>query len=268
MKLRRTRLVLPSAFTAGNLFFGLFAMVSAFRGELRIASWFVIFGGILDFIDGKVAKISKTHTQFGAELDSLADIVSFGVAPAVVMYFFIFDNRGEWSWLLMFFFVLAGALRLARFNVESPGPEKRGFTGLPIPVAGGVLVSFIPFSQTGIPEFLLRGFGQGKFIAVLITILSILMVSQVRYPTVPKIRIRTIGGIAKLVTLLAMIAAMIVYPEYTLFPFGFLYILGGLLKEVIGSSIDDAGQKSDRSVDRPIILEGKRNDKDESSLSP
>jgi CDP-diacylglycerol--serine O-phosphatidyltransferase len=261
MKLRRTRLVLPSAFTAGNLFFGLFAMVSAFRGEVRSACWLIILGGVLDFIDGKVAKISKTHTQFGAELDSLADIVSFGVAPAVVMYFYLLSGRGEWSWLLVFLFVLAGALRLARYNVEKPGPEKKSFTGLPIPVAGGILVSFIPFSQTGIPDRILGSIGEGKFITVLITIFSILMVSQVRYANFPRIHVRSLRGIAVLVVITTLILVMIVFPDYAIFPLGTVYISWGLLKEVLGGFFEDDTKESQRSGERPLVLEAKRNDR-------
>ena len=257
--------MLPSAFTAGNLFFGLFAMVSAFRGEIRFACWLVIIGGVLDFIDGKVAKISKTHTQFGAELDSLADIVTFGVAPAVIMYHYLLVGRGEWSWLLIFLFVLAGALRLARFNVEKPGPEKKSFTGLPIPVAGGVLVSFIPFSQTGVPDRVLASIGEGKFITVLITIFSILMVSHVRYPNFPRISVKSVRGIAVLIMSTSLIVAMIVFPEYTIFPFGTVYIGWGLLKEVLGGFFEDESKEEHRPGERPLVLEAKRNDKTLSS---
>jgi CDP-diacylglycerol--serine O-phosphatidyltransferase len=265
MRLRRTRLVLPSAFTAGNIFFGLFAMISSFRGELRFASYLIIIGGVLDFIDGKVAKISKTHTQFGAELDSLADIVTFGVAPAVVMYYFLFAGRGEWSWLLMFLFVLAGALRLARFNVEKPGPAKKLFTGLPIPVAGGVLVSFIPFSQTGITDFLFGSMSYGKYMAVLIVILSILMVSHVRYPTFPRINIKSIKGIVLLISILGLVSVMIIFPEYSIFPLGLMYIGWGLLKEVLGGFVEDPPEKANQIEEKPIVLEDKRNDKRNSS---
>lgn len=266
MRLRRTRLVLPSAFTAGNLFFGLFAMVSAFRGDIRFACWLIIIGGVLDFIDGKVARISKTHTQFGAELDSLVDIVTFGVAPAVIIYHHLLAERGEWSWLLIFFFVLAGTLRLARFNVEKPGPEKKSFTGLPIPVAGGVLVSFIPFSQTGIPDRLLASVGEGKFITVLITIFSILMVSHVRYPNFPRISVKNMKGIGVLVTSTVLILTMIVFPEYAIFPLGTIYIAWGLLKEILGGFFEDELKDSQRPVEKPLVLEAKRNDRTISSL--
>ncbi|MFQ6104405.1 MAG: CDP-diacylglycerol--serine O-phosphatidyltransferase [Candidatus Glassbacteria bacterium] len=266
MRLRRTRLVLPSAFTAGNLFFGLFAMVSAFRGELRFASYLIIIGGVLDFIDGKVARISKTHTQFGAELDSLADIVTFGVAPAVIIYYFLLIEKGEWSWLLMFFFVLAGALRLARFNVEKAGPEKKLFTGLPIPVAGGVLASFIPFYQTGIPDVFMRGVGYGKFVAVLMALLSILMVSHVRYQTFPRINIKTLKGIVLLILIVGVISSMIIFPEYTIFPLGLIYIGWGLLKEVFGGFVEEPPVKAEPTRERPVVLERKKNGKESSSL--
>jgi len=266
MKLRRTRLVLPSAFTAGNMFFGFFAMISAFRGELVLASYFIIIGGLLDLIDGKIAKISKTHTQFGAELDSLADIVTFGIAPAVVMYHFLFVDRGEWSWLLVFLFVLAGALRLARFNVEKPGPYKQQFTGLPIPMAGGVLISFIPFAETGIPDILLSSTSQGKFIAVLIVLLSILMVSHVRYPVFPRIDIKSVKGSVILVAILGVLLAMVIYPEFTLFPCGLAYIIWGLAKELFNSLVIDQVTKNDQQNDKPVLLKKREDDKQNSSM--
>jgi len=230
-----------------------------------MASYLIVIGGLLDLIDGKVARISKTHTQFGAELDSLADIISFGIAPAVVMYHFLFADRGEWSWLLVFLFVLAGALRLARFNVEKHGPDKKEFTGLPIPIAGVALVSIIPFADTGILNRLLSDVGQGKFIAVLTVLLSILMLSHIRYPVFPRIDIKSIKGAVMLFIILGLITAMIVFPEFTLFPFGLCYIVWGLSKELFSSFIVDHSTRDDQSNEAPVLLKKKEDDRTNSS---
>ena len=117
--MRQVVVVMPSAFTLGNLFFGFWAIVSAFNGNFRWAGWFIVFAGILDMLDGRVARLSNTGTRFGAELDSLVDVISFGVAPALLIYFLDFASAGRFAWILCYIYVTAVALRLARFNVLS-----------------------------------------------------------------------------------------------------------------------------------------------------
>ena len=147
--MRQVVVVMPSAFTLGNLFFGFWAIVSAFNGNFRWAGWFIVFAGILDMLDGRVARLSNTGTRFGAELDSLVDVISFGVAPALLIYFLDFSTAGRFAWILCYIYVTAVALRLARFNVLSAGKPSTGwFTGLPSPAAGTTLAVYYPFSQT------------------------------------------------------------------------------------------------------------------------
>ena len=136
--LSRAVVVLPSAFTLGNLFFGIWAIVSAANGNFKWAAWYVMFAGILDMLDGRVARRTKTGTKFGAELDSLVDAISFGVAPAMIMYFLEFRNAGRFGWVLCFAYIVAVVLRLARYNVQSTGSAAPSpwFTGLPSPSAG------------------------------------------------------------------------------------------------------------------------------------
>jgi CDP-diacylglycerol--serine O-phosphatidyltransferase len=144
--IRRVVIVVPSLFTLFNLFFGIWAMVLATRGEFYRAGWFVVFAGILDTLDGRVARLSGTGTRFGAELDSLVDIVSFGVAPAFLMYQVEFaaggggaaasgSGTGGAAWIFCYFYVMAAAIRLARFNVTQAGRAKTYFIGLPSPAA-------------------------------------------------------------------------------------------------------------------------------------
>src|SRR6476659_8711043 len=134
--MRQVVVVMPSAFTLGNLFFGFWAIVSAFNGNFRWAGWFIVFSGILDTLDGRVARLSNTGTRFGAELDSLVDIVSFGVAPAFLMYQLEFAGAGQASWIFCYFYVMAAVIRLARFNITQAGVTKTHFVGLPSPAAG------------------------------------------------------------------------------------------------------------------------------------
>ncbi|OYV67351.1 MAG: CDP-diacylglycerol--serine O-phosphatidyltransferase, partial [Gemmatimonadetes bacterium 21-71-4] len=107
--MRRAIVILPSAFTSGNLFFGMWSIVQSARGEFLAAAWFIVVAAALDLLDGRVARMSRTGTSFGAELDSLVDIVSFGLAPVMLLFFWQFHGR-EWAWLLSFLYVLAAAL--------------------------------------------------------------------------------------------------------------------------------------------------------------
>jgi len=108
--MRRAIVVIPSAFTTGNLFFGIWSMIESARGSFEIAAWFIVVAAVLDMLDGRIARVSRTGSAFGAELDSLVDVVSFGVAPAMLIFFWRFKG-GEWGWLLAFIYVLAAALR-------------------------------------------------------------------------------------------------------------------------------------------------------------
>ena len=159
---------MPSAFTLGNLFFGFWSIVSAFNGNFRWAGWFIVFAGILDMLDGRVARLSNTGTRFGAELDSLVDVISFGVAPALLIYFLDFASAGRFSWILCYIYVTAVALRLARFNVLSAGKPSTGWvTGLPSPSPspGAAPSSFdAPAEGTQLPATTLSGPGVGDYV--------------------------------------------------------------------------------------------------------
>src|ERR671915_2460961 len=147
--MRQVVVVMPSAFTLGNLFFGFWSIVSAFNGNFRWAGWFIVFAGILDMLDGRVARLSKSSSRFGAELDSLVDVISFGVAPALLVYFLDFANAGRFAWILCYIYVVAVALRLARFNVVAAGGPSTGwFTGMPSPSAGKNPPPYYPLSPT------------------------------------------------------------------------------------------------------------------------
>src|ERR671939_1154633 len=143
--IRHVVVVMPSTFTLGNLFFGFWSIVSAFNGNFRWAGWFIVFAGILDMLDGRVARLSGTGTRFGAELDSLVDVISFGVAPALLIYFLDFANAGRFAWVLCYIYVTAVALRLARFNVVAAGGPPTSFvTGVPSASARVKLAVYCP----------------------------------------------------------------------------------------------------------------------------
>ena len=226
---------MPSAFTLGNLFFGFWAIVSAFNGNFRWAGWFIVFAGILDMLDGRVARLSGTGTRFGAELDSLVDLISFGVAPALLMYFLDFSNAGRFAWILCYIYVVAVALRLARFNVLSAGKPSTGwFTGLPSPSAGMTLAVYYPFSQTNWYRASLAYLDlQHQGLVVLMLLLAVLMVSNVKYPKFPPIGVRSARGIFGLVVHLIILLGGILVPEYFLFPLGLFYMTFGLARATV-----------------------------------
>ena len=233
--IRQVVVVMPSAFTLGNLFFGFWAIVSAFNGNFRWAGWFIVFAGILDMLDGRVARLSGTGTRFGAELDSLVDVISFGVAPALLMYFLDFASAGRFAWILCYIYVVAVALRLARFNVLSAGKPSTGwFTGMPSPSAGMTLAVYYPFSQTEWYRASLAYMDlQHEGLIMLLLLLAVLMVSNVKYPKFPPIGIRSARGILGLVVHLVILLGGILAPEYFLFPLGLAYMAFGLVRATV-----------------------------------
>ena len=233
--MRQVVVVMPSAFTLGNLFFGFWAIVSAFNGNFRWAGWFIVFAGILDMLDGRVARLSGTGTRFGAELDSLVDVISFGVAPALLMYFLDFSNAGRFAWILCYIYVVAVALRLARFNVLAAGKPSTGwFTGLPSPAAGMTLAAYYPFSQTDWYRVSLAYLDlQHEGLVVLMLLLAVLMVSNVKYPKFPPIGIRSAKGIFGLVVHVVLLLGGLLAPEYFLFPLGLFYMAFGIVRATV-----------------------------------
>ncbi|HVX89171.1 MAG TPA: CDP-diacylglycerol--serine O-phosphatidyltransferase [Gemmatimonadales bacterium] len=232
--LTRAVVVLPSAFTLGNLFFGIWAIISASQGNFRWAAWYVMFAGILDMLDGRVARRTKTGTKFGAELDSLVDAISFGVAPAMIMYFLEFRYAGKFAWVLCFAYIVAVVLRLARYNVQAASgtaPPQGWFNGLPSPSAGMTLAVWYPFSQT---DWYQRSLAYLQFdrqgLVILMIVLAVMMVSTVRYPKFPPIGFRTVKGLFGAAFHLLVLVAGLTVPEYFFFPLGILYLTYGVAR--------------------------------------
>lgn len=235
--LQRGIIILPSAFTMGNLFFGVYAMVAASRGDLIWAGWFVVFAGVLDMLDGRVARFTRTGSAFGAELDSLVDAISFGVAPAFIIYK-LYLADGEWSWMLGFAYVAAVVVRLARFNVEQGGEAKTSFHGLPSPTAGMILATYYPFSQTAFFQTYLTHLNWPQYIAVLTVLLSVLMLSHVPYPLVPRIGFRTPRALVATGFMAFGTAMALTVPRYWFFPFLVTYTVWGVVKAFLLGLLD------------------------------
>ena len=256
-RLQRGIIIIPSAFTLGNVFFGVFAMVMASRGAFEWAAWFIVFAAVLDTFDGGMARFTRTGSRFGAELDSLADAVSFGVAPAMVMYQLYWAD-GSWSWLLSYLFVTAVVVRLARFNVEQAGGAKRSFHGLPSPVAGTMLATSYPFTQTAFFEAYLSTLPWTQIMGILMVLLSALMLSHVPYARWPRVGLRTPRTRINSVIIAAAIVTAITVPRHYFFPVLFGYALWGLLKSVVIGFLDRLPERD------PLLEVDEDEDEDES----
>lgn len=235
-RLQRGIIILPGALTLSNLFFGIWAIVSAARGEYAFSAWLIVFAGIADTLDGRVARGTKTGSRFGEELDSLVDAISFGVAPALIMYhLFLFEG---WGWIAAFFYVVAAVIRLARFNVEQAGHAKFAFHGLPSPAAGMTLATFYPFSQTAFFRNYLAGWAWPELMTGLMIMIAMLMMSHILYPVVPKIGFRTRKGVINSIFILTLVVLAITIPSLYFFPALVGYITYGILKSVFLGMLD------------------------------
>ena len=225
-------IILPSAFTMANLFFGFYAIVAAARGDFAWAGWFIVWAAVTDLLDGRIARFTRTGSAFGGELDSLVDAISFGVAPAFIMYTLYFSD-GAWSWVLPFVYVMAVVVRLARFNVEQGGEAKRHFHGLPSPTPGMILATFYPFSQTPFFETYLAAMPWPRIMGILLIVLGALMLSHVPYAMVPRLSFKSPKGILVSLWLFGNVLAAIMVPAYYFFPMLLGYAAWGLVGSVI-----------------------------------
>jgi len=223
-KERRGIYILPSMFTSASLFSGFYSIIAALKGDYEVAATAILISCVFDMIDGKVARLTRTTSLFGAEYDSLSDLVAFGVAPALLAYQWALEPFGRLGWLAGFMFVICGALRLARFNVQRNVSDPNYFKGLPIPGAASFIACLILFaSETGCiaPE------SKHIFIIVLIYVLSFLMVSNVRYPSFKEFELKKQGPFNTLVSSILILIVIAYKPKVMLFFVLFLYIMCG-----------------------------------------
>lgn len=224
---------LPSGLTIANLFFGIFSIVSASRGELSRAGLYVVLGGVCDALDGRVARATNSGTQFGSELDSLVDVISFGLAPAMIMYYAVL-NRNGWDWVWAFAFVACAAVRLARFNIEQAGRAKRYFHGLPSPAAGLTLATYYWFSQTSLySDTNIADLPWHVMLRFVMGMLAVLMVSNVSYPAVPTAGFRSIKEILGTLVVLGTVVGVFFVPKQFFFPACLAYVAYGLAQTTL-----------------------------------
>ena len=228
--MRRAVVLFPNGLTLANLFFGVLAIVMASRGQFTEAGWCVVCGGIADAFDGRVARVVGAGGRFGEELDSLVDAITFGLAPAMIVYFAVLNKDG-WDWVWSFIYIAAAVLRLARFNVAQAGTKKSYFQGLPSPAAGITLATYYWFSQSRLYQDTMVGdWNWQELLRYVMLALAGLMTSRIPYPVVPNLSWRSVQGwfgIAFLVGGLTLLATRQL--EY-FFPLAVLYIGFGVVR--------------------------------------
>jgi len=216
--------ILPNLFTAASIFVAIISIVSAAKGNFEKAGWLIVLSLILDGLDGKIARLTKGESKFGVEFDSLADIVAFGVAPAMLIFFQIGINYGKFGVLVVALFVVFGAIRLARFNVTTHNIDSSIFIGLPIPAAAlaQVALSLLYFKYHY--AFL-------EIVVLIVTlIVSILMVSNIRYFSIKKVSLKKSISFKALVVLILLCSASYLYPIEAISLIFFGYVISGPIR--------------------------------------
>ena len=219
---KRAAFLLPSAFTIGNIFLGFFAVVLALRGRFLWAAGCILIAGVVDNLDGRIARMSGTESDFGREFDSLADVITFGATPALVAHLWGLSIWSRLGWLVPLYFVVCCAMRLARFNVQTVRADKRYFVGLPCPAAGGGIACILlvaPHAEGR--RWLLVG------MAAALGVLGSLMVSTFRYWSFKSLDFRRPHSYRMALPLAAVILLLAFYPEAFLPVMAMAYAISG-----------------------------------------
>ena len=215
--------VLPNLFTTASLFSGFYSVIASMKGLYEIAAWTILIAIVFDGLDGRIARMTHTTSKFGAEYDSLSDLVAFGVAPALLAYHWALLSYGKWGWLAAFLFVACGALRLARFNVQMGVIDSKVFNGLAIPAGASVLAT------TVLLYFKLGGEGQFHNLTILIgtVIIALLMVSNIKYYSFKNLNFFARKPFMSFVLIIVILVIVVAEPQIMIFTFCFGYALSG-----------------------------------------
>ncbi len=218
------RYIFPNFFTALSAFLGVISVIASIRGDFDKAAWLIFISLILDGIDGRVARLTNATSKFGVEFDSLADLVAFGVAPAILLYQTVGHHYGKFGSLVAALFVVFGAIRLARFNVMAPSSEPSVFIGVPIPTAAifvaGWVMLYLKYRFSFLPPLLL-----GSALAV-----ALLMVSNIRYPSFKKIDFKKHQVLKILILMVIFLAILYLYPAEFVTIAITIFIISGVVR--------------------------------------
>jgi CDP-diacylglycerol--serine O-phosphatidyltransferase len=221
--------LLPNLLTSGCLFGGFYSIVACLDGRYEVAAFAIIISGVLDGLDGRIARLTNTTSKFGSEYDSLADMVAFGLAPGILIFTWALRPFGRYGWLAAFLFVVCAALRLARFNVQINTVESKRFKGLPTPAAAGLVAS------TVLIFFYLGEYEIAKNVTVLIMVyvLAFLMISNVKYYSFKELSLSQRMPFRLLVAMILLFLLIVAEPPVMLFVLTFGYMISGPLTGLI-----------------------------------
>ena len=231
--IRRGVSLLPSLFTLANLFCGWACVVHAMRGEFATAAPFIGVAIVLDMLDGRIARMTGTTSDFGVQLDSLADLISFGMAPAVLVFQWGLVPLGRLGWAIGFLYLTAAALRLARFNIQA-ATDKRYFVGLPSPAAAGIPAATIFYFPAALATY-----PQALWALTMLLVPALLMVSTIRFQSFKTLDLGIKRGYRGLVVVAGFIAILVAYPHETLIVMAYLYFASGFIGLAMGRKTAD-----------------------------
>jgi CDP-diacylglycerol--serine O-phosphatidyltransferase len=218
-RLRRGVYLLPSLLTMGNMFCGYACVVYAMRGEYEVAAPYIGFAVILDMLDGRIARMTGTTSAFGVEFDSLADVISFGVAPAILSFAWGLSSLGRLGWAAGVLFVAAAAMRLARFNIQTGGGDKRYFVGLPSPAAAAIPAATVFAYPWGLYDY------RAALPALaMVLVPAALMVSTIRFRSFKTLDSKARRPYTVLIFVAAGIVAIATHPQWTLVVIAYSYL--------------------------------------------
>ena len=218
--------ILPSLFTTGNVFCGFYSFIAALNDKYFLAAWAIVFAIIFDVLDGRIARMTKTTSAFGMQYDSLADVISFGMAPAFLCYAWVLKPFGRVGWMAAFLYLLCAALRLARFNTTEPDTQSQYFIGLATPAAAAVIASIIIAFEDLFGSRVHPG-----FMVAVVYILAFLMVSNIKYPAFKKFEFRKRVSFTRFLLVVLVLYILATIPKIALFIISFGYTMFGPIGE-------------------------------------
>jgi len=220
---RRGIYLLPNVFTTLGLFAGFYAIIAAINGAFDTAALAVFIAGVMDGVDGRVARMTNTQSDFGAQYDSMTDLVAFGMAPALLMYLYALNQLGKFGWMLAFFYAAAAAMRLARFNVQAGVPEKEHFQGLGSPAAAGLVIATVWLGH----DYQLDSAAFTLFAAVATLVSAAMMVSNIRFYSLKVINLRERIPFVTGVFIIVALAIFATAPSVVLMAVSLSYAISG-----------------------------------------
>ena len=244
--------ILPNLFTTGNLFCGFWAIISVFQEKFYYAAVAILLASVFDFLDGIVARLSRATSKFGVQYDSLADLVSFGIAPALLAFSWALRPYGKFGWLAAFLFVVCGALRLARYNVMAASGETKYFKGLPIPAAASMIAVTILLYF----ELIESGGVKDIIVLVMLYILAFLMISNIRYFSFKELNLSKRKHFNILTVVVLSMLVILMAPVIMLFSFILFYVFSGPARMLLAWHKKRALRRGEPIPEKDLVIRG------------